>query len=434
VVRIAWLTGFSIIAGAAASTASDWPQFRGDGGLGIAVDAAPPLEWGDGKAVKWKTRLPGPGSSSPIVLGNRVFVTCYSGFGTEGADAKDPTSLRRLLICVNRKDGAILWDASEKGVPEEDAYRGFISEHGYASSTPATDGERVYAFFGKAGVAAYDLQGKQLWRAEVGVESDPRRWGSAASPIVYRNLVIVNAASEGRAVFAFDKITGKQVWKAEGKRLALSFATPAIVRSSAGKDELVIAMPGEVWGLNPESGKLLWFATIRVGGNVSPSVVAADGVVYITGGFPERGSVAIRAGGEDDVTKSHVVWSIKEGSYVPTPIVHDGRLYWVSDTGIATCIDAATGKVIYEERLPLRGGGGGSKPVYASPVLAGGRLYAVSRTAGTFVLAAGATFRRIGVNTLGDDSDFNATPAVSGRQLFLRSNRFLYCIESEHEE
>jgi outer membrane protein assembly factor BamB len=417
--------------GAACAAGDDWMQFRGPGGSGVAA-ADVPTSWGDAKAIKWKSRLPGPGSSSPIVVGDRVFVTCYTGYGADPKDVGSPADLRRHLVCLNRTDGTVLWNADEKGVPNEDSFQQFLREHGYASNTPASDGERVYAFFSKAGVFAYDLAGKRLWHADVGAESDPRRWGSGASLIVYKGLVIVNAASEGRAVFAFDKLTGKQVWKAEGNRLALSFGTPAVVRNDAGKDELVIAMPNEVWGLNPDNGKLVWFAETRVGGNVAPSVLAGDGVVYVTGGFPERGTVAIRAGGTDDVTGSHVLWSIREGSYVPTPVLHDGRLYWVGDTGIATCVDAKSGKVIYEERLPLRsGGGGGSKPVYASPVLAGGKLYAVTRRAGVFVLAAGDRFERLGQNTLADDSDFNASPAVSGRQLFLRSNAYLYCVEAE---
>jgi hypothetical protein len=414
-----------------AGVAADWSQFRGPGGTGIAPAADPPLSWDDAKSLRWKTPLPGPGSSSPIIVGDRIFLTYYTGYGGESKSDK-PSDLKRHLLCVNRSDGSTLWTASENGVDEEDPYRGFITEHGYASSTPVSDGERVYAFFGKSGVAAYDLAGKRLWHAEVGGESDPRGWGSAASPIVYKNLLIVNASSEGRAIRAFDKITGKPVWKSEARKLALAFGTPAVIKSPVGRDELVVPVPGEVWGLNPINGKLLWWATVRIGGNVSPSVVAGDGIAYVTGGFPEKGTVAIRAGGSDDVTNSHVAWSIKEGSYVPTPVLTDGRLHWVNELGLAVCVDAATGKMIYTERLPLKGNRGG-KPVYASAVLAGGRIYAVTRTAGTYVLAPGAEFKQLAHNALTDDSDFNATPAVEGRQLFLRSNKYLYCFESEEK-
>jgi outer membrane protein assembly factor BamB len=410
--------------------AADWAQFRGPGGAAVAKDAAVvPAEWGDGKNLAWKAALPGPGSSSPIVVGDRVYVTCYTGYGVDGQQGGDPSKLKRLLVCLDRKDGNARWTSSVDAILPEDPYRGFLTEHGYASSTPASDGTSVFCFFGKSGVVAFDAaSGKQLWRTIVGKESDKRGWGSAASPVLYKDLVIVNASSESQSIRALDKKTGKEVWKAEAVALELCFGTPALVQLPNGATELAIAVPGELWGLNPDSGKLQWYASTRVAGNVAPSVVAADGVVYLTGGFESRGTMAVRAGGKGDVTRSHVLWSISDSSYIPSPVALDGKLYWVDDNGRAACLDAASGNVINQQRLQLRGSSRRGKAVYASVVAAGDKLIAVTRTSGAFVLGATPSLQVLAINRLGDESDFNPTPAVAGGQLFLRSNRALYCI------
>ena len=409
-------------------SAADWRQFRGPNGSGIAAtDAQPATHWSDSQNVKWKLALPGPGSSSPIVTGEHVFITCYSGYG-DGSGGDGPEKLLRHLLCVDRTTGKILWDKSVSAELPEDSYSGNLREHGYASNTPVTDGERVYAFFAKTGVLAFDFQGQQLWKVNVGKQSSNRRWGSGASPILWQNTVIVNAAEEGRSILALDKLTGKQVWKVAVDSLELSFVTPTLVECAGGRIDLALAVPGELWGLNPDTGKLRWFAQTRIEGNVSPSVVAADGVVYATGGFPRQGTIAVRAGGKGDVTQTNVLWSSQSASYVPSPVVHHGHLFVVTDQGSAMCMEAGTGKPLYKERLPGLTGG---KPFYASVVLANERLYAVSRRAGSFVLQAAPQFALVAQNKLaGDDSDFNGTPAIVGRQLLLRSNRNLYCIES----
>jgi outer membrane protein assembly factor BamB len=422
------------LAAALPAVATDWPQFRGPTQAGTApADADPPASWGDTKNLRWKTPLPGPGSSSPAVVGDRVFVTYYTGYGVSRTDPGDPAKLVRHLTCLGRTDGKVQWTADVPGVSPEDPYKGFINEHGYASSSPVCDGERVFVFFGKTGVLAFDLAGKQLWQTSVGTETDVRGWGSAASPVLYKNLVIVNAASEGRAVVGLDKATGKQVWKAEGKKLSLSFSTPALVKVDDSRTDLVVAMPNEVWGVNPDTGKMAWFATVKCGGgNLSASVTPGDGVAFVTGGFTSTGMACVRAGGKGDVTGTHVVWEAKQSSYVPTPALADGHLYWVSENGFANCADAATGKTLWEpERLAGVASGFTSKPVYASAVVAKGRVYAVTRKAGVFVLAAGPKFEQLARNTLADDTDFNGTPAVVGRQLFLRSNKALYCVEGD---
>jgi outer membrane protein assembly factor BamB len=408
---------------------ADWPQFRGPEGTGVAPDGKPPTTWNKTDGVKWRTTLPGPGSSTPIVSGDRVFVTCYSGYGTDDAKGKSVSSLVRHLVCVDRATGKVRWTANVPSATAEDPYSGYIMEHGYASSTPVTDGEAVYVFFGKSGVLAFDLDGKQLWQQSVGTESDIRGWGSGSSLILHKNVVIVNASSETRGIVALEKKTGKQVWKAVGRKLSLVFGTPALVKAASGP-ELVVAMPGEAWGLNPDTGKLLWYSTIKPDGNICPAVIPGDGVAYITGGFTTRGSVAIKVGGKSDVTATNIAWASRTSSYVPTPVLHGGRLYCVTEDGVAICLKGDSGELVYEERLAVKGSGSGSRPYYASPVLADGRLYVISRRAGVFVLKAGDSFEQIVQNPPLDDSQFNASPSITGKQLFLRSNAALYCLEA----
>jgi len=408
--------------------ADDWPQFRGPGGRGIGASAVP-LAWSDTQNVRWKTALPGPGSSSPVVWGDNVFVTCYSGYGASGSPGGDPRQLIRQLVCVNRTDGAIRWQRSIAAELPEDAYEGFLTEHGYASSTPATDGETVVAFFGKSGVIAFDVDGTERWRVEVGKESSNRRWGSAASPILVGGNVIVNASEESQSIRALDLGTGREAWRAEGAALELSYGTPGVVTLADGSQEIVVAMPEEVWGLHPATGKLDWHATHGLTGNVSPSVVVDGDVVYVFGGFRSAGSFAIRAGGKGDVTKSHILWTSRTSSYVATPLVHDGHLYWIDDRGQAFCASSRDGTQVYRERVAGMASGG--RPVYASPVLADGRIYVVSRWSGTFVLPAEPRYEILARNSFGsDDSDASGTPAIAAGCLFLRSGAFLYCVSA----
>lgn len=412
-----------------AAQASDWLAFRGPTGQGSA-EGKPPTTWTATEGRKWTTPLPGPGSSSPIVVGKYVFVTCYSGYGVDARSPGSPDKLVRHLVCLDRATGKVFWTAEVPGTGKEDDYRGYLTEHGYASSTPVSDGKAVYAFFGKSGVYAYDLEGKMLWKGEVGTESDVRRWGSAASPILYQNLVIVNASSEGRAVFAFDKTTGKIAWKAEGSKLSLSFSTPAIV-AAAGREDLVVAMPGEVWGLNPLSGKMRWVLNIGPNGNITPAVIPGDGLAFITGGFQTKGTLALRPGKLSDTPATEIAWTGRVSSYVPTPVLAQDRLTMVTEDGLAIRLNAKTGEPIYQERLPVKGLGGASRPFYASAVRADGRLYVPSRRAGVFVLADSDRFEVLATNPALDDTDFNGSPAIADGQIFLRSNKALYCLEGK---
>jgi outer membrane protein assembly factor BamB len=426
-------TALLILGALAASTISsfaEWTRFRGPNGSGVAsADSKPPLKWSSSQNIAWKADLPGAGASSPIVVGDKVFVTCYSGADT------GIQNLQRHVVCVSKADGKVLWDAKVPAVQPEDEFSGFLAtEHGYASNSPASDGERVYVFFGKSGALAFDLNGKELWQTALGTNSNSRRWGSAASVMLTSEHVVVNAFDEGGALVGLNKTTGEIAWKAPAQGLELAYSTPVLVKHGDTED-LVLAVPQEIWGMNPSNGKLRWYATHELPGNVSPGVLVGDNEVYVFGGYPRTGSAAIKLGGKDDITKD-IIWTTNNSSYVPTPVLHDGHLYVVNDKGMALCMEAKTGKVIYEERIMdsagAGGGGGrrgGGKPFYASPVLADGKLYCVSRKNGTFVVAAKPQYELLSKNVIDlDDTQFNATPAVDGNRLYIRSDKAMYCV------
>ena len=238
---------------------ADWPRFRGPNGSGVAADDKPtPVKWSEKENLKWKVALPGAGVSCPIVVGERVYVTCYSGYGLDRGKPGDQKDLKRHLVCLDRETGKTLWDKTVDPVLPEDPYTGMgVPEHGYASHTPVSDGQRVYVFFGKSGAVAFDLEGKQLWQTSAGTESDPRGWGSASSPILFKNLLILTASSESEALVALDSETGKQVWRAEAAGLNGVWGTPVLVKVDDSRTDLVIGVPNEIWGLNPETGKLI---------------------------------------------------------------------------------------------------------------------------------------------------------------------------------
>ena len=420
--RVTLLTASLLLLSVISVDGGDWPRFRGPNGDGISTEGPIPTKWDLASNLKWTAELPGRGASSPIVLGDQIFVTCYSGYGE--AAGGDSAELARHLVCVDKSSGKILWTKTVNNSANEDRYQGFITEHGYASGTPVTDGERVYAFFGKSGVYAYDLEGNELWNVSVGTSSSNRRWGSAASLIVHGESVIVNASEESRSVRALDLKTGKENWKTEADLLELAYGTPSLVKSG-DRELLVLAVPEEVWALNPDNGKLAWFCETKLPGNISPSVNFADGMIYVSGGYPATGSLGIKADGKGDIT-SNIAWKSRDASYVATPLLHEGHLYWIDDKGVAFCTNAESGKTVYKERLV----GGGGRPVYASPVLCDGKLFIPSRWEGVYVIAAKPEFELLAENRFPhDDSDFNGTPAISGKQMFLRSNKALYCIE-----
>jgi len=405
-------------------------RFRGPNGSGLSPDTKPvPVVWSPGENLKWKTVLPGPGVSSPIIVGDRVYVTCYSGYGLDRSNPGDQKNLKRHLVCVRRADGKVLWDKTVDPVLPEDPFAGpGVPAHGYASSTPVSDGRNVFVFFGKTGALAFDSDGKQLWHTKVGKESDPRKYGSASSPILYKNLLIVPATCESEALVALDKKTGKEVWRQEATGFGSSWSTPVLVKVSDDRTDLVLGVAGEIWGINPETGKLRWYCEGAKGSAFYSSVVAHDGVVYVVEGR-SGGSLAVRAGGKGDVTKTHVLWTGGETNSFGSPILHDGRVFVVAN-GIAKILEAKTGKKVHQARLEGAGGGGrGGSGDYPSPIIVNGKLYIVRASGDMHVLRAGDQLEQIAANRVTDDDEtFGATPAVSDGELFLRSNKHLYCV------
>ncbi len=409
-----------------------WTRFRGPLGQGISDDTQIPTQWSDASHVKWRTALPGPGASSPVLSDEFVFLTTYSGYGV-GRNAGSTNNLKRELHCIDRSNGKLMWSKTAETVLPEDPYQGMgLPEHGYATNTPVTDGNRVYAFFGKSGVYGYDVQGNEQWRVSVGTESGNRGWGTGASLLLYQDLVIVNAAEESQSIYGINKHTGKIEWTAPGGSLELCYGTPSLVHVNDERDDLVIAVPGEVWGLNPSTGKLVWYVETKLTGNLAPSVIVDGNRVYVFGGYRSSGSLALRVDADCDanVTKSHVLWTGRNSSYVATPVFHQGRLYWIDDRGQYFCINASDGEVVHKARVP--GIDTSGRPVYASPICIHGRIYAQSRTSGMYVLEPGDTLKVLATNKFAsDDSVFNATPAVSNGQLFVRSDKYLYCIAND---
>ncbi len=408
---------FSLL-GAALAAAGDWQQFRGPGGLGVSTEKNLPTRWSSAENVVWRTTLPGAGTSSPVIVGNRVFLTCYSGYALDTAEPGDMNELKRHLVCVDRRTGKIVWQKQFDPRLPEHKYAGEGAYHGYSSSTPASDGERLYVLFGKSGVYCLDLDGKELWHSLVG--DGIHGWGSGTSPLLHKNLVIINASVESGSLVALDKHSGKEAWRAGG--IGSSWNTPVLVSLPNSPAELVVSVQGRMLGFHPDTGEALWNSE-GVHRYVCPSVVANDGVVFAIGGGST--SLAVRAGGRGDVKLTHEMWREGRGSNVSSPIYHDRHLYWASDSGgVLHCQDAATGRTVYQKRLEP-----GSGLIYASPILADGKLYYVSQRKGTYVVAAKPEFELLAHNVFADDdSRTNASPAVSNGQLLLRTDRHLYCI------
>ena len=394
--------------------AADWPQFRGPGGLGTSPDTSLPATFSSEQGVAWKTELPGAGTSSPIFVGRHIFLTAYTGYNVPGQPQGAQEDLKRHVLCLDRTTGKIVWqkDVPSK-LPEQDKIR---DGHGYASATPVGDGKHVFTFFGKAGVFAMDLTGKVLWQADVG--DGLNGWGSAASPILHGNLVIVNASVESESLIALEKTTGKEVWRAPGMKE--SWNTPVLVKNPAGKTELVVAVFGKVLGFDPDKGTPLWSCETKIPWYMVPSVVAEKGIVFCIGGRGGGGSLAIKTGGNGAVEP---LWRGKKGSNVSSPVYHNGHLYWASDSmPIVSCTNAETGELVYEERLPR------AEQFYPSVVLGDGKLYYLSRSGQVFVVAAKPAFELLGTNKLEERAMFNASPVIADGRIFIRSDRWLYAI------
>jgi outer membrane protein assembly factor BamB len=398
---------------------ADWMQFRGPGSLGVSDDKDVPTKWSEKENVLWKTPLPGPGGSSPIAVGDALYLTAYSGYGESATAPGDQAKLVRHLICLDRKSGKPRWTKDIPAVLPESAYKGGNdAQHGYASSTLASDGMHLFAFFGKSGVFCFDLKGEKVWSKSVG--TGVTGWGSATSPLLYKDMVIVNAAVESGAMYALKKSNGDEVWKFNGTKS--SWASPVLVPEVDGKSEIVISLPGspgKIVGINPDTGVQIWESPGNSDGYICPSVVYHDGIIYAMAGRNNK-SVAVKAGGKGTVTP---LWTSKSDSRVNSAVYHDGHLYWYNEQkGQAFCVDAATGNVDYAERVNI---GGNS---YASAVYADGKVYYVSKDGTTFVVAAKPKFELLATNKLDDKARTTASPTIDNGRLLIRTDKELYCI------
>lgn len=399
-----------------AASAGEWMQFRGPHGLGVSDETNVPVKWGSAENIAWQADLPGPGASSPIVVGDKVYLTCYTGYGLEAGKGSDH-DLRRHLLCFDRHTGKNLWQKTFEPKLPEHPYQGEGSYHGYAASTPCSDGERLYVFFGKSGVYGLDLNGEHVWHSSVG--EGTHHWGSGTSPVLFGDLLLINASVESGSLVALEKRTGKEAWRAGG--VAAAWNTPYLA-TSHGRTELIVSAQDKLLSFNPHDGKPLWTAE-GVHRYVCPSVVSHEDVVFAIGGG--HTSLAVRLGGQGDVTASHGLWRQMKGSNVGSPVYHDGHLYWAGDSsGLVSCQNAQTGEFVYQERLEPRPGN-----IWSSAVLADGKLYLVSQRAATYVVAAKPTFELLACNTFSDDdSRTNASPAIHAGQILLRTDKRLYCI------
>lgn len=423
---------FLLALSAGLADASNWVRFRGPNGTGKAEGRPIPTKWSAAENLKWSVPLPGKGSSSPIVFGDRVYVTCYTGYGLDRREPGKKEALLKHLIAFDRNSGKEVWRATVKPSPAEDPFRGFIQEHGYASSTPTTDGERIYAFFGKSGLFAFDTEGNEVWRRSLGTMSDPAKWGGGSSPIVYGNMIVVNAGVVGNRFVAVHKKSGDIVWSIDDPSFTNCWSTPTVVSRNGG-DEIVFHVPKRVIAVDPQTGKKNWDAESPLDDATCASIVESNGNVFLMGSRAGRG-IGIRCGGSGDVSKTHTIWNKGIKSGICTPVVVDKNMYWTAH-GIFFAADMDTGEYVYRERLPRlgRATGGFANADYSSPVVLGDQILLFTRYGESYVIQAGQEFKVVGHNPgfEGDDSSFNGSPAIDDGEIFIRSDTKLYCIATK---
>jgi outer membrane protein assembly factor BamB len=411
------------IAVAQTASAENWPRWRGPRGNAVTAATGLPVEWGVKKNVRWKTALPGEGSSSPVVFGERIFLTSAEDDGT-----------KRIVRCLDRHTGRIVWTKSigDKNPEPTSALTG------HAAATPVTDGKRVIAFFGNAGAVCYDFAGKRLWRRSLGeFESE---LGFASSPVLVGDRVILVCDHDGDRFSTFDSFlialdaqTGKTAWKTQRRGLFRSWSTPIVVVAGAGpmgspagrkagRKELLVCGQDALRAYDPDTGRELWKVT-GLTGWVTPTPVFAEGLILLTCG--KTGPVlAVRPGGTGDVTKSHVVWKHeRQGPYVCSPVCYGGLLYVHNEAGLLSCYEARTGTLVYRKRLGGR--------FYASSIAGDGRVYISNDAGRTHVIRAGRRFEVLARNELKEE--ILASPAVAGNDLLLRTRKHLYCIAGKQK-
>jgi outer membrane protein assembly factor BamB len=413
------------------SKSSNWSGWRGSEGNGLSPETNLPAEWSADKNIKWKTPIDGRGTSSPIVWGNRVFLTTdIEGEVVPGAQAvkhliegkefKHPDAVGAernhdmKVVCLDRNSGKILWETTAyKGAAFDDHHR----KGSCASGTPVTDGSHVYAWFGTEGIYCYDFSGKQIWKAVPG-KMPKLGMGPGTSPVIYENLVILQydeEAGENSFIVALDKKTGKEVWRTP-RKVQASWATPLIVRGS--RTELITSGNELIISYDPATGKEIW-STKGLDSNAIPTPVTGRGLVFLSAGFPTKKTMAIKLG-----SSGSVAWQYDKGTaYVPSSIYYGDYLYLVSDRGILTCVEPETGKVVYE---------GGRVPVpatfTASPVACNGKILLTSEDGDTFVIKAGPKHEVLATNSVGEP--VYASLAISDGMIFIRGEKNLYCVSN----
>ena len=423
--------------------AGNWPSFRGDHAAGVADGQNLPDHWDAeaGMGIKWKTHIPGLAHSSPVVWGDRLFVTTAissrgnatfkRGLYGDGDASDDRSSHQWRLYSIDKRSGRILWDKTAfEGEPREKRH----IKSTYANATPATDGRYVVAWFGSQGLYAYDLNGRLIWKKDLGrinagaYDLPEYEWGTASSPIIYRDLVIVQCdQQQGAFLLAADLKTGKTVWQTPRQELP-SWGTPTIYPGKK-RVELITNASNFIRGYDPETGKELW----RLGGSskiTAPTpVFSEDLIVVASGRRPEAPIFVIRAGATGDITlagdqksSAHVAWTRqRSGSYMPTPLIYQGYLYVLQNQGILACYDLPTGEQRYLERIPHQGSG-----FSASPVASDGKIYLSSEDGDIFVVKAGPRFELAATNRIGQP--LMATPAISEGVMFIRAQNDLFAI------
>ncbi len=435
--------------------AAGWPQWRGPLANGSAPAATPPVDWSESKNVKWKIKIPGSGSSTPIIVGDKVYLTtAIAGEvkapaagepeatpaaetpapeapppggerrGRRGGGGRGETPVRAYqfqLLCLDRATGKTLW---QQTATEVTPHEGHHQDHGFASHSPASDGSHVYAYFGSRGLHCYTMDGKLVWSKQFGRMQTRNGFGEGSSPLLTGDALVINWDHEGEDFVAvLDKKTGEERWRKQRDE-PTSWATPLAIEQD-GKTQVIISATNRIRSYDLKDGSLIW----ECGGmttNVIPTPVAADGLVYAISGFRGSALVAIRPDGKGDITGTgSVAWSYDSKTpYVPSPLLENGRLWFFSqNTGILSCLDAKTGKVLIDaERIDGLGG------VYASPVEADGRIYLTGRNGEGVVLRAGPKLEILATNKL--DEKFDASPALAGKDLLLRGHEFLYCLSA----
>jgi outer membrane protein assembly factor BamB len=399
----------------------DWPDFRGPNRDGVARGDVP-LEFGGAKNVAWKTRIPGRGHSSPIVWGNRIFLTTAIPTGVAEADEYKPNLKKEhklLVMCLDRNTGKVLWQHSPKTFTPPDGYQ--VPYGSYASNIPTTDGKRLYVYSGSRGIFVYDLEGKLAWQKDFPQMRKRLEFGEGTPTVVDGDTLYLKFDHEGGSyMLALDKNTGKELWRTD--RTEQSSWSPPLVVTHNGKKQ-VITTAARVRSQDAATGKLLWESD-GLGLNAIPAPVAANGVVYAMTGFRNPNLLAIKLGREGNLTGTDaIVWSNNRGnSYTPSPVLKDDILYFVTDTAMLSAFKASTGTPLYQQQRL-----GGAYSLKASPVAVNGKLYIATEQGDVVVTKMGEKFEVLATNKVADDI-FIATPAVAGNSMYLRGANALYCI------